>query len=57
MKEVKHLSCVQAVLLLHIIFILDMIQEYSLRSELAFNNYSHLSLKCYLLVFINIVIV
>ncbi len=43
MKEVKLLDRVQAVLLLHIIFILATVQEYDLKSDLACNNYGHLS--------------
>jgi hypothetical protein len=43
MKEVKHLSRVQAVLLLNIILILATIQESGLKSELASNIGCHIS--------------
>ena len=45
MKEIKFLNRVQAVMLPSNIIILAAIQEHGLKSELAFNNYSHLSLK------------
>ncbi len=45
MKEIKFLYCVQAVLLSYLNLILAAIQELDLQSELAFNNYSHISLK------------
>ena len=45
MKEIKLLDCVQAVLHLYNSIILAAIQEPELKSELAFNNYTHISLK------------
>ena len=45
MKEIKLLNRVQAVLHLYNSIILATVQESGLKSELAFNNYSHLSLK------------
>ncbi len=57
MKEIKLLDRVQAVLLLHIIFILATIQEYALKIKPAFNNYSHISLKFDINVFEKSVIV
>jgi hypothetical protein len=42
MKEVKILDSVQAVFHFYIILILATVQEYSLKSELASNNCSHI---------------
>jgi len=44
MKEVPHLDQVQAEVALYIILILAMIQEYSLKSELACNSNYHIPL-------------
>jgi len=57
MKEIKLLDRVQAVLHFFIINILATIQEYSLKKELAFNNYSNISPQFDLLVFTKSVIV
>ncbi|GAI96593.1 unnamed protein product [marine sediment metagenome] len=45
MKEIKFLTRVQAVILPNNIIILAAIRVSGPKSELAFNNYSHLSLK------------
>ncbi len=45
MKEIKLLNRVQAVIPPSNIIILAAIRESGLKSELSFNNYSHLSLK------------
>ncbi len=51
MKKVKHLDRVQAVIPPTIIIILATIQEHALKSELAINNYSLISLQFDIYVF------